>query len=152
MSDSTPVTIPPVALSLTVQDASAALHFYNKAFAARELYRFEVAGKGVLHAEFAVRGTKLYISDEAPDFQAFAMPRGTMASCLICLESDDCDGDYKRAMEAGARSITQPENQFHGVRNAVVLDPFGYRWCFNQVVEALTDDEIAQRAKERFGL
>ncbi len=150
MSNSLEVTVPSVTLSLTVKDACSALAFYKAAFGAHELYRMEVPGKGVVHAEFSVRGTKLYISEEAPDFQAFAMPEGTMASCLICLESDDCDADFQRAMAAGATQISKPANQFHGVRNAAVLDPFGYRWSFGQTVEKLTEAAIAERAKEHF--
>ncbi len=135
MSAESVVKTPGIAVSLTVKNSVDALAFYKKMLGATELYKVTGPDGSVAHAEFAVRGTKLYISDEAEEFKAFAMPEGRMASCLFCIASDDCDGDYKRAIEAGAISITEPVDQFHGVRNAAVLDPFGYRWCFNQVIE-----------------
>ena len=134
MADQTGVTTSQVSVSLTVRNAAEALEFYGKMLGAVELNRKTAPDGGISHAEFSVRGTKIYISDEAESFMAFAMPEGGVASCLFCIMSDDCDGDYDRAVSAGAVSITEPEDQFHGIRNAVVLDPFGYRWCFNQVV------------------
>ncbi len=151
MSNHSTVTTSPVSISLTMKDAAAALAFYEKMLGASELYRVTTPNGHMVHAEFEVRGTKLYISDEAPDFTAFAMPDGAVASCLFCIASDDSDSDYARAIAAGATSVSAPQDQFHGVRNAAVLDPFGYRWCFVQVVEQLSGQEIARRAKARFG-
>lgn len=135
MPNESEVKTPHIAISLTTKNAAEALEFYKKMLGAVELFKTTAPDGRIAHAEFAVRGTKIYISDEAKDFKAFAMPEGGVASCLFCITTDDCDGDYLRAIAAGALSITEPKNQFHGIRNAAVLDPFGYRWCFNQVLE-----------------
>jgi len=47
--------------------------------------------------------------------------------------------------------LFEPTDQFWGVRNSMILDPFGYRWALNQLVEALSPDEIAERARQLFG-
>ena len=89
MQEQNEVLTPAVAISLTTKDTKAALKFYKQAFGAIELYRFETPGGGIAHAEFNIRGTKLYISDEAEEFKAFAIPEGQMASCLFTISSDD---------------------------------------------------------------
>jgi PhnB protein len=46
----------------------------------------------------------------------------------IHLYVEDCDGDYKRALEGGATSIMEPADQFYGDRSAGGKDQFGNRW------------------------
>lgn len=139
-----------VSLSLTVKDSASALEFYTKALGARELYRMPTPDGGVAHAEFIVGNTRIYMSDEAPDWHAFAMPEGRTASCLFSISTNDCDKSYERAMEAGATSLNKPRDEFWGSRAAMIRDPFGYRWSFGQKIEDLSLEEIAERAKQLF--
>lgn len=62
----------------------------------------------------------------------------------------DCDSAYDRAIKAGAESMREPENQFWGMRSAIVKDPYGYRWSFSQLVEEVSPEELAKRAQEFF--
>lgn len=142
--------MPTVSLSLTVKRSAEALAFYQQAFDARELYRLPMPDGGVAHAEFIIGDTRLYISDEAPEWHAVALPAGGTASCLFTIESDDVDQAYQRALAAGAESLMEPRNHFWGMRSAMVKDPFGYRWCFAQQIEELSPDEIQRRASELF--
>lgn len=142
---------PTVALSLTVKSVSDALAFYAKAFDAKELYRMPTPDGGVAHAEFMIGGSKIYISDEAPDWHAEAMPEGTKASCLFAIQAENCDDAFKQAVEAGGKVLREPEDQFWGVREAMVQDPYGYRWSLCQMVEEVSPEEMARRAKELFG-
>ena len=144
-------TTPTVSLSLTVKNASEALSFYTKAFGAKELYRMPTPDGGVGHAEFMIGNTKIYISDESPEWHAEAMPEGTKASCLFSIETDNCDDSFKQAVEAGGEVLQQPADQFWGQRSAMIKDPFGYRWRFGQLIEDVSPEELAQRAKELFG-
>ena len=143
-------TEPTVALSLTVKDAASALNFYSAALGAVEVFPMPAPDGGVAHAEFMVGNTRIYISDEAEEWHAFAMPEGTTASCLFSIMTEDCDSAYHRAIEAGAQSLSEPENKFWGTRSALIRDPFGYRWSFNQMVEDLSPEEMAQRAQAFF--
>ena len=109
-------------------------------------------GGGVAHAEFMLGNTRIYVSDEAPEWHAGAMPEGTMASCLFGIATDDCDASHERAVAAGAKPLSGPQNHFWGIRSALVLDPFGYRWSLGQQIEEVPPEELARRAKEALGV
>ena len=97
-----------------------------------------------------VGNTRIYISDEAPDWHAFAMQKEGTASCLFAILTDDCDSSYARAIEAGASPLKPPKDEFWGVRSAMIKDPYGYRWSFGQKTEDLSPEELAERAKQFF--
>lgn len=141
---------PTVSFSLTVPDPSQALEFYAYAFGARELFRLPAPDGSVAHAEFVIGNSRIYISGEAPEWHAFALPQGQLASCLFSIATENCDSAHERAIEAGAMSLGEPRNFFWGTRSSIVKDPFGYRWSFNQKIEALQPEEIEHRAKEFF--
>src|SRR5216117_1365944 len=62
---------------------------------------------------------------------------------------DDVDTVYKRALEAGGTSISEPTNQFYGDRNANVKDPVGNIWGIATHVEDVPPEEMQRRIKER---
>jgi len=142
---------PTVSISLTVKNGSDALDFYTRAFGAKELYRMPTPDGGVAHAEFMLGNTKIYLSDESEEWHAFAMPEGTMASCLFSIQTDSCDESFSRAKDAGAEVLSEPEDQFWGMRSAIVKDPFGYRWSFGEFLEEVSPEEMEKRAKELYG-
>lgn len=141
---------PTVSISLTTRKTAEALEFYANAFGAKEEFRMPVPGGGVAHAEFLIGNTRLFISDESPEWHAFAMPEGATASCLFSIMTEDCDGSFRRAVDAGAESLSEPADQFWGARSAVVKDPFGYRWSLVQQTENLSPEEVMERAKKLF--
>ena len=141
---------PTVSLSLTVKDASRALSFYSEALGAEEQLRMPSPEGGVAHAEFMVGNTRIYISDEAAEWHAFAMPEGAMASCLFSIMTEDCDTSYNRAIKAGAKSLSEPMDQFWGARSALIKDPFGYRWSLIQKIEEVSPEELERRAQAHF--
>ena len=141
---------PTVSLSHTVKNSASALDFYSRALGAKELYRMPIPDGGVAHAEFMIGDTRIYMSDEAPDWHAVAMPEDGTSSCLFSISTDDCDNSYERAMEAGATSLNKPKDEFWGSRAAMIRGPFGYRWSFSQQIEDLSPEEIAERANQLF--
>lgn len=145
------ISKPTVFLSLTVKDTAKALEFYSKALSAIEVFRMPTPDGGIGHAEFTIGNTHIYISDEAPDWHAYAMTEGSMASCLFTIAVDDCDQSYEQAVKAGAESLSQPQDQFWGVRSAIIKDPFGYRWSFGQRVEDVSPEELTKRSQALFG-
>lgn len=143
---------PTVSLSLTFKGGAEALAFYKKAFGATEVFRMdEPDGSGIAHAEFMIGNTKIYLSNESPEWGAKAMPEGATASCCFSILVEECDAAHAKALEAGATSISEPEDKFWGGRSSVIRDPFGYRWSFVQITEQLTEEEISRRAQELYG-
>lgn len=140
-------TEPTVAISLTVKDTAKALDFYTKALGAKELHRMPNPDGGIFHAEFMIGNTLVYISDESPEWLCAAMPEGTTASCLFAINTDDCDQSFAAAVEAGGISLKEPQDQFWGMRSAMIKDPFGYRWNFNHKTEDVSPEEMEKRAK-----
>lgn len=147
----TPEKEPTVAVSLTVKNADEALDFYALAFGTTELFRMKTPDGIVAHAEFMIGDTKLYISNESPEWHALAMAEGATAASLLVISTDDCDCSYQRALSAGGEGLNSPEDQFWGARTAMIKDPYGYRWSFRQITEQLTPDEIMTRAQQLFG-
>jgi PhnB protein len=131
-------------------DASKALEFYAKAFGAQELFRLPAPDGIIAHAEFMIGNDRIYISGESPEWHAFAMPEGTLASCLFSIATENCDRSHSRAIEAGAESLSDPEDYFWGTRSSIVKDPFGYRWSLNQLIEDLSPEELERRAQKFF--
>lgn len=136
-----------VSISLTVKDGRVALAFYAAAFGAVETLRMETPDGGIGHAEFRIGSTKIYLSEEYPPYEAYAMPTGGRSSCLFSIQLSDCDSATTQAVAAGAEVIQQPKDEPWGSRGSVVLDPFGYRWCLFHVLEELTPEEMIERMK-----
>ncbi|MDF1852606.1 MAG: VOC family protein [Verrucomicrobiales bacterium] len=143
--DAPPVT---VSISLTVSDGHRALDFYRDAFGAKEEFRMDTPDGGIGHAEFLIGESRIFLSEESEDWNAYAMPEGTMASCLFSVMTSDCDGSMEKAEKAGARILSPAADQFWGARSGVILDPFGYRWSFVQPTEKLTAEEVRKRAEQ----
>ena len=133
---------PTVSFSLTVLDAAKALEFCRDAFELQELFRLPAPDGSIAHAEFMIGKSRIFISGEAPDWHAFAMPEGELASCLFSISTEDCDSALNRAVEAGAKSLGEPQNFIWATRVYIVKDPFGDRWSLNQKIEELTPEEI----------
>ena len=142
---------PTVSISLTVKDGNAALDFYKAAFGAEVVLLLPEPDGGVAHSEMMIGNSKVYLPDESPEWHAAAMPEGTQASCLIAIAVEDCDAAFKRAVEAGGIPLKDPEDQFWGIREAMVRDPFGYRWSLGQFVEEVSPEEFERRARELYG-
>ena len=58
--------------SLTVRNGAAALDFYARAFGAKEHYRLPDPNGKMMHAEFEIGNSRIMLSDEYPDWGAFA--------------------------------------------------------------------------------
>jgi PhnB protein len=65
---------------------------------------------------------------------------------FLYLYLDDMDATYRRALEAGATVIEEPQDMFYGDRRATVKDPFGNIWQIATHKEDLSLDEIRKRA------
>jgi uncharacterized glyoxalase superfamily protein PhnB len=132
---------------LCVDGADRAIAFYTEAFGAVETLRIAEPEGRVGHAELIIGSVTLMLSDEYPEIDVVSPTTLGGTPIALHLEVSDVDGVHARAVAAGATTVREPPDQFHGNRNAVVRDPFGHRWMLSTPVEALSAQEMADRAR-----
>ena len=133
---------------LCVDGADRAIAFYRDAFGAVETIRIAEPDGRVGHAELTIGSVTIMLSDEYPDSDAISPTTLGGTPVALHLEVPDVDMVHERTVAAGATSLREPADQFHGNRNAVVRDPFGHRWMLSTPVETLTTEELAARASD----
>ncbi len=132
---------------LVVDDAAKAIEFYKRAFGAEERVRMDAPGGKIGHAELQIGDSLLMLADSFP--QSSTKPPkelgGTSASVFMYVE--DVDEVVRQAIDAGAKVVTEVEDQFWGDRFGTVADPFGHSWSIATHVEDLSPEEIDERGK-----
>jgi uncharacterized glyoxalase superfamily protein PhnB len=100
--------------------AEPVISFLKRAFEAQELARYASPDGVVIHAEIRV-GTSVV---EMGESHGKYPPMPTM----VYLYVPDCDDVYRRALAAGATSVSEPVDQTYGDRSGAVKDVFGNTW------------------------
>ncbi len=111
---------------LSVNDGPAALAFYEAAFGATVVERYD-DGERVAHATLVVDGASFHVSDEYKDLGAYAPSTLGHATAAVVLAVADPDQTFERAVGAGA-TATRPVADDPGGRSGWLVDPFGHRW------------------------
>ncbi|GGS95527.1 glyoxalase [Planobispora rosea] len=135
---------------IMVDDAAAAIDFYRRAFGAREDFRVDAPGGGVLHAEISIGRSVLMLGDASVDeaeAAAFAAPAslGGGTSVTLHVFVPDVDSLAERAEAAGAEILQPPKDMFHGDRTVILKDPSGHIWVFLTHIEDVPEDELRRR-------
>lgn len=135
---------------LVLDDASAAIDFYTKAFGAKELFRMPM-GNRIGHAELQIGDSRIMLADENPNVNAHSAKhyQGSPISLLIYL--DDVDAAAQRAVAAGATILRPVKTQFYGDRSGMFADPFGFSWTLATHVEDVSPEEMNKRMKSAMG-
>jgi uncharacterized glyoxalase superfamily protein PhnB len=106
---------------LVVHNVPRLLEFLKEAFGATERMRVPRPDGSVMHAEVTM-GDSIVMMGE---------PMGGMGPVpgAIFLRVSDADDAYRKALKAGAASISEPKDQPHaGERYGGVKDPCGNLW------------------------
>jgi PhnB protein len=123
------------------RDTARLLDFVKKAFGAEEIARVPNEDGTIGHAEFRI-GDSIVMAFDAkegwPDTPGF-----------FRLYVEDGDAVYRRALEAGAVSVTEMTDLFFGDRVGRVRDPQGNVWWIQARVEELDPEEMEKRAGEK---
>ena len=91
-----------------------------------------------MHVEMVYRGQLIVMF--APEGAFGSTARTPKSANAIAPQSfylyvDDVDDVYARALAAGAKSLSEPQDQFWGDRFAQVEDLDGYRWALARHLE-----------------
>jgi PhnB protein len=110
---------------LWLDDASAAVEFYEAAFGATVVHR---VGEGDdIVAQLAVGDAAFWVAAASPEMKRFSPRSIDGATGRTLLVVDDPDSTLRRAVDAGALEMSAPSDE-HGWRLGRILDPFGHEW------------------------
>jgi PhnB protein len=129
---------------LAFRNAAKAIEFYQKAFGAKETFRFENEF-GIGHAEIMIGDTVIMVANEWPEGGRYSPETSGSSAVGMALRVPDVDAFVEHAVAAGAKLQGQITDQFYGRRDANLLDPFGYSWNVSTVKEDMSLEEMHRR-------
>jgi PhnB protein len=132
-----PEGYPRISPYLIVDDPDATLTFVERVFDGLVVGRHTAPDGRVMHAEVRVGDSLVMLGG------ANAQWRAVPAALHIYVA--DADAAYRRALDAGARAVSEPTTQPYGDRSAYVTDACGTMWFISSRVEDVPVDELAQR-------
>jgi len=123
---------------LNVKGLPKLIDFLKAALGAEELMRMPGPDGAVVHAEVNIGNSRIMLGE-------IMQPSQPSAMSYFYVYVTDADSMYKRAIGAGAISVSEPSDQFWGDRMGTVKDPFGNHWSVATHKEDPTPEEMAKR-------
>ena len=123
---------------LLVSGVPKLIEFVKAAFDAKVTEYMEGPDGTVAHAQVRIGDSMVMMGD----------PRGMHdpIPASLYLYVPDTDAVYKKALEAGATTVMEPDDRFYGDRNAGVKDPVGNTWWIATHIEDMSPEELRKRA------
>ena len=131
---------------LITKGAEEAIAFYVAAFGAVENYRLVDPQSGKIgHADLAIGDASFMLADEHPDFGALSPVTIGGTPVKLHLSVADADDTVARAERAGATVLRPVQDQMHGQRSGMIVDPFGHQWFIGTPSEDVSPEEMQAR-------
>lgn len=140
-----------IAAHIVVPDAAEASAWYARAFGAREVSRVPLPGDRVMTVEVAFGDSVVHVGSEFPEMGILSPLAIGGTATVLQIDTDDADGLWRRALDAGAEPMGELADAFWGERHGQLADPFGHRWNIAQRIREVPHDEIVAAAAEIFG-
>jgi PhnB protein len=112
--------------------------FLRKAFGADVVGEHKNESGAVFHTVVRIGDTLLECGEAHGEWE----PRASAMHLYV----PDCDRAYKAAIAVGAKSLSEPKDQFYGERSGGVVDGWGNHWYIATHQEDLSEAEMAARA------
>jgi len=128
---------------IVVSGVAKLIEFAKQAFGATEVHVSKRPDGSVMHAEIKI-GDSIVMMGEGGE-------SGKIFLAMLHLYMEDVDAVYRRAIQAGARSLREPADQVYGDRTGAVEDSFGNQWWLATHMEDVTPEEIERRANAAQG-
>lgn len=97
----------------------------------------------IVHAEVVLGDSRIMIGASNEDYPPMPLSTHTYV--------DDVDAAYEKAIELGATSLREPEDEFYGDRTGVVRDSQGNLWSIATAIEEVSREEMQRRMAETTG-
>lgn len=138
-----PENYPRVNSFLMVPDLEKEADFIKAVFDAKETERITLPNGSVIHLELRIGDSVIMLGEN-----------GGMEnmSSMLYIYVEDTAATYHKALEAGAKSIMPPGEQFYGDINAGVQDSFGHFWWIASQFEVLTPEQLNTNAAKARGM
>ncbi len=121
---------------LICADAEAEIAFLERAFGFREVLRATSTDGELRHAELRLGDRSVMLGGGSERPSGEELPR-----VLVHMYVDDVDTLYRRAVEAGAKPVNEPEDKPEGDRRGDLVDPEGFWWSLSQHVRDVPPEE-----------
>jgi PhnB protein len=125
---------------LVVHGAAGLIHFMKQTFKANEHHRATHEDESIMHAELQIGDSTLMLSEARGEMKP--MPG------MLYVYVDDVDVVYERALQAGAKPLRPPTDEFYGDRSGGVEDMCGNQWWIATHKEDVPPDEMMRRQGE----
>ena len=122
---------------LVVNGAERLMTFISDVLDGSEITRMQGPDGRIAHAEMRVGDSVVMLADTPAS--------GEETSTMLHLYVPDSDATYRRAMQAGATSLREPQDEFYGDRMSGVQDSTGIKWYFATHVEDVSAEEAQRR-------
>jgi PhnB protein len=136
---------------IVVRDAAVASEWYQRALGAEERGRVPVPGGRFMQIELRFGDSTVMIADEFPELGVVSPLSVGGTSGALTIHTDDVDGLWQRATEAGAEVSLPLQDAFWGDRHGEIIDPSGHRWGLAQHLRDVPPEEIRAAAAAMFG-
>jgi PhnB protein len=133
---------------LICRDAAKAMEFYIAAFGAEPMFSLPDKQGRLMHGSMTVNGAMVMLMDEYPEHGAKSPLTIGGSAVVLHMQVPDVDASYKRAIDAGAKPLMEPADQFWGDRYGSVVDPFGHSWSLATTKQQLTPEQIMANLKQ----
>jgi PhnB protein len=130
---------------LTVNNGGYAIEFYKKAFKAEELFRETMPDGKILHARMRIGDSIIRLSDEFPGSIQKSPASLGATTVTLHIYTENVDGLWQQAVQAGAKVVLPLDNQFWGERYGMLVDPFGHQWTMSMAIKMSSDEMTAKR-------
>jgi PhnB protein len=127
---------------LIAKDAAKLIEFLKRALGAQVRHQMMGPDGLVMHASLKIGDSMLMLTDARDKWPA--------QPASFYLYVDDAEAWYRRAIDAGAQSFSEPKDQFYGDRIGGVTDPMGNMWWFATHIEDVSDEEMDRRREKMF--
>jgi PhnB protein len=128
---------------IVVQGVAKLIDFAKQAFGATEVFVSKRPDGSIMHAEIKIGDSIVMLGEGGEGGKTFL--------AMLHLYVDDVDSVYRRAVQAGAKSLREPADQVYGDRSGGVEDSFGNQWWLATHMEDVTSEEMERRAKAAQG-